>query len=370
MPPVLQLTEGVPVMAISKSAVSRRSVLKLGAAAGGVIFAPGVLRRAYAAREVNVAFTAGHEQAARAAFIDDFAKETGVTVNFVVRRTSPVTEVKMQVETKAYQWDVVGTIGRDVYLQIADFAEPLDYSNALLAALPKHLVGPGYAPYEIVATTFAYKAEKFPNQTLKWEDILNTSGAPGGRSLRNRVVEATEIALRISGVDPADNLKVLESPEGWDRVYKQLDQIKPVVDIWWTEQLPVQEIVNGEIVMAPGANSDLRRLNSQGGGMKMNWDRGFYKSHGFVIPKGAPNADIAKDFIIFAMQPERIAKYCSAMGPGPIVPGALDYVDPAAVPDMPTYPANLAQMASELSAYWAANAATITPRFNEWMLKG
>ena len=365
-----QPTVGFSPMKRLEKAVSRRSVLKLGAAAGGLIVAPGVLRRAYAAREVNVAFTAGHEAAARAAFIDDFAKETGVTVNFVVRRTSPVTEVKMQVETKAYQWDVVGTIGKDVYLQIADVVEPLDYSNPILASLPKNLVAPGYAPYEIVATTFAYKAETFPDRTLAWEDILNTSGAPGGRSLRNRVVEATEIALRISGVDPADIQKVLEAPDGWDRVYKQLDQVKPLIDIWWTEQLPVQEIVNGDIVIAPGANSDLRRLNGQGGGMKMNWDRGFYKPHGFVIPKGAPNADIAKDFIIFAMQPERIGKYCSAMGPGPIVPGALDYVDPAVVPDMPTFAANLEKMAPEISAYWAANAPTVTPRFNEWMLKG
>jgi putative spermidine/putrescine transport system substrate-binding protein len=357
-------------MTMPKKAVTRRSLLKTGVAAGGVMMAPGILKRAFAARSVNVAFTAGHEEAARAAFIDDFAKETGVTVNYIIRRTSPVTEVKMQVETKAYQWDLVATIGRDVYLQMADVTEPLDYSLPELAALPKNLAAPSYAPYEIVSTTMAYNAEQFKDKPLAWEDLLNTSGAPGGRSLRNRVVECTEVALRLLSIDPKDMQKFLESPEGWDRVYKKLDEVKPKINIWWTEQLPVQEIINKEIVIAPGANSDLRRLNRQGGNMALNWDRGFYKSQGFVIPKGAPNADIAKQFISFALKPERIGKYCGAMGPGPIIQGALDYVDPAVVPTMPTYPANFEKMASEMSAYWAANAAAITPRFNEWMLKG
>jgi putative spermidine/putrescine transport system substrate-binding protein len=356
-------------MVQSKHFVTRRSVIMAGAATAGMIAMPGVLRRAYAARELNIAFTAGHEEAARAAFIDDFAKETGVKVNYIIRRTSPVTEVRMQVETKAYQWDIVATIGRDVYLQLADFAEPLDYKLPELASLPKHLAAPNYAPYEIVSTTMAYNSGKF-SKPLAWEDLLNTTGAPGGRSVRNRVVEATEIALRLLGVAPNDMEKFLDSPEGWGRVYAKLDELKPMVSIWWTEQLPVQEIINGEIVIAPGANSDLRRLNSQGGKMAINWDRGFYKSHGFVIPKGAPNADIAKQFISFAFKPERIAKYCGAMGPGPIIPGALDYIDPSVVKTMPTYPANMEKMASELSGYWAANASKITTRFNEWIMKG
>lgn len=357
-------------MVNSKKSLSRRSVLKLGAATGGILFAPGIMRRAYAARELNIAFTAGHEEAARAAFIDDFANETGVTVNYVIRRTSPVTEVRMQVDTQAYQWDIVATIGLDVYLQIADVVEPLDYSQPELASLPAHLVAPGYAPYEIVATVMAYNADRFADRPLVWEDFLNTSGAPGGRTLRNRVVEATEVALRMSGVDPNDIQSVLESPEGWDLVYAKLDELRPLIDIWWTEQLPAQEIVNGEIVIAPGANSDLRRLNNQGGNLALNWDRGFYKPHGFVIPRGAPNADIAKEFITFAFQPERMGRYTGAMGPGPIIPGALDFVDPDVVPNMPTFPANMERMAPEISHFWSANAAEAATRFNEWMLQG
>jgi putative spermidine/putrescine transport system substrate-binding protein len=358
-------------MTSDKRTINRRSVLKFGAAtAAGFFAAPGVLRRAYAARELNIAFTAGHEAAARAAFLDDFEKDTGTKINFITRRTSPVTEVTMQVQTRAYQWDIVATIGRDVYLQMADYVEPLDYSQPELASLPENVKAPGYAPYEIVATLMSYKADLFAGKTLAWEDLLNTTGAPGGRTLRKRVVECVEIALRMSGVDHHDIQKTLESPGGWDMAFKKLDEIRPVIDIWWTEQLPVSQIVSGEIVIAPGANSDLRRLNNQGGNMALNWDRGFYKPQGFVVLKGAPNADIAKELIRYALKPERIGKYTGAMGPGPLIPGALDFVDPAIVPTMPTFPANLAKMAPEISAYWSANADEAATRFNEWLLKG
>lgn len=356
----------------STSSISRRSLLKTGAVSAGFLAMPGIVRRAYAARELNIAFTNGHENAARTAFIDDFAEETGVTINYIVRRTSPVTEVKMQVDTQSYQWDIVGTIARDIYLQIVDHVEPIDYDAIPeLGALPEDAKAPGYAPYELSAAVMAYDVDTFPDKAVTWEGILDTTNFPGGRTMRQRGKECAEIALRMSGVDPKDNKRMLESAEGWELIYAKLDEMRPLVNIWWTEEMPAQEIVNKEIVIAPAPLGDFARLNAQGANLVVNWDRGFYKHHGFVIPKGAPNADVAKEFLAFALKPERIAKYTEIMaGPGPIIPGAIELVDPTIAKTMPTYAENFAQMAPEVVEYWVRNASEVTTRFNEWILKG
>lgn len=352
---------------ISKG-ISKRRFLALGAA---TVFAPAVLRKAYAARTLNLGFNTSAIDAAKVHFADPFTEATGIPVNLVARRDNPVTEVKVQASSGSYQWDVSGAISGDTYWQVADLVEPLDLSDPKIAALPDYAREAGWVGYATVAFTMAYQTEEFAGRSLVWEDLLDKQKTPGTRALRKRVNENVELALRMSGVDAKDIYTVLASPEGWDRAFAKLDELKPVTDIWWDSDAQVLPLLgSGDLSICPNYNVDIVDVIAGGGKLSLNWDRGFFTSNGFLIPKGAPNADIAKQFISSSLDAKRMAAFCEALSYGPTVPGAVDFIAPENLNKLPTAPQNLAKIAPVDTKFWSANVAQATLRFNEWLLAG
>ncbi|ATN36000.1 hypothetical protein ACO34A_19530 [Rhizobium sp. ACO-34A] len=353
---------------MTSNGITKRTFLALGAS---TLFAPALLRKAYAARTLNLGFNTSAIEAAKSHFADPFTDATGIPVNLVARRDNPVTEVKVQATSGSYQWDVSGAISGDTYWQVADLVEPLDLSDPKLAALPDYAKTPGWVGYATVAFTMAYQTNEFPGRELVWEDLLDTQKTPGTRALRKRVNENVEIALRMSGVDPKDIYKVLSTSEGWDRAFAKLDELKPVTDIWWDSDAQVLPLLgSGDLSICPNYNVDIFDVIAGGGKLTLNWDRGFFTSNGFLIPKGTPNADIAKQFISFALDAKRMGGFCEALSYGPTVPGAIDFITPANLDRAPTAPQNLAKIAPIDTKFWSENASQATLRFNEWLLAG
>ncbi|PZQ50179.1 MAG: hypothetical protein DI556_08930 [Rhodovulum sulfidophilum] len=346
---------------------SRRAFLAGGTAA---LFTPAIARRAYAARELTLGFNTSAVDAARTLLAEPFTEATGIPVTVVARRDNPVTEVKVQTGSGSYQWDVSGAISGDTYWQVRDLVEPLDPQDPAIAALPGYAREDGWVGYATVGYTMAYQTEDFPGRELNWEDLLDEAGSPGTRALRKRVNENVEIALRMSGVDPKDIYGVLATSEGWDRAFAKLDELKPVTDIWWDSDAQVLPLLgSGDLSICPNYNVDLYEVIDGGGKLSLNWDRGLMTSNGFLIPKGAPNADLARQFISFALAPERIGTFCARLSYGPTVPGAVDFVPADILPRLPTAPQNVDKIAAMDSRFWSENASQATQRFNEWLLR-
>lgn len=352
---------------MTSNGISKRRFLTLGAA---TVFAPALLRRAYAARTLNLGFNTSAVEAAKIHFADPFTAATGIPVNLVARRDNPATEVKVQAASGSYQWDVSGAISGDTYWQVADLVEPLDLADPKIAVLPDYAKEAGWVGYATVGFTMAYQTEEFPGRALVWEDLLDKQATPGTRALRKRVNENVEMALRMSGVDAKDIYRVLAGSEGWDRAFTKLDQLKPVTDIWWDSDAQVLPLLaSGNLSICPNYNVDILDVISGGGKLSLNWDRGFFTSNGFLIPKGTPNADLARQFVSFSFDAGRMGAFCGALGYGPTLPGAVDSIAQELLANLPTAPQNREKIVPINTKFWSDNASQAALRFNEWLLR-
>src|SRR4051794_26084732 len=94
---------------------SRRDVLLAGAAAGVSMALPA---RVFAQAQVLTVADSGGPfgPAWDLAFVKPFEAEFGVKINHIARQHYPSTEIKVNVETKTYTWDVVIATLEDVHL--------------------------------------------------------------------------------------------------------------------------------------------------------------------------------------------------------------------------------------------------------------
>lgn len=65
-----------------------------------------------------------------------------------------------------------------------------------------------------------YDASKFKTPVTSWADFWNVTTFPGKRSLRKTAKFTMEIALLADGVKREDVYRVLATPEGVERVFK------------------------------------------------------------------------------------------------------------------------------------------------------
>src|SRR5579885_3109234 len=115
----------------SRYSLGRRDLLKGTAAGGAALAVSSPLFHAFAAETITVADPGGvWSPAADAAFVKPFEKETGISVNHIARQHYPSVEIKANVETKTYTWDVVIATDADVFeLAPQNLLGPLDWSR-------------------------------------------------------------------------------------------------------------------------------------------------------------------------------------------------------------------------------------------------
>ncbi|MEO9191552.1 MAG: extracellular solute-binding protein, partial [Acetobacteraceae bacterium] len=103
-------------------------------------------------------------------------------------------------------------------------------------------------------TVLAWDRDKYPGSPT-WGDFWDVTKFPGKRGLRKGARGNLEIALMADGVAPADVYKVLSTPEGVDRAFRKLDQLRPFL-VWWNTPEEASHILaSGDVLMtsAPSA---------------------------------------------------------------------------------------------------------------------
>jgi len=316
------------------------------------------------------------------AFVKPFAAATG-KATVMVDSDNPAPAIKAMVEAGNVTVDVASVEYADA-IRLCDegVLEPID-----AAALPAGADGTPAADdflagavtecgvsTDIWANVFAYDSTKFPEGPTKVADFFDLEKFPGKRGLRKGAKAVLEFALLGDGVAPADVYSVLSTPEGVDRAFAKLDTIKKDV-VWWEAgaQAP-QLLADGEVAMTTAYNGRIfaAALN-EGKPFQIVWDGQIYENEMFVVPKGAPNAADAMEFVKFATSTEGLRASAQQISYGPARKSSMKeeliFKDGKTVmaPHLPTAPENLTNALETSATFWVDHDAELNERFQAWL---
>ncbi|HHL21905.1 MAG TPA: ABC transporter substrate-binding protein [Aliiroseovarius sp.] len=293
-------------------------------------------------------------------------------------------EVKAQVESGNVTWDVVD-------VELSDAIRGCD--EGLLEEIDKSILppAPDGTPAEedfipgaltdcavaniVWSTIFAYDTSKMPNGPTTIADFFDLEKFPGKRGLRKGPKANLEMALAADGV-PSDQIyEVLSTPEGIDRAFAKLDTIKDSVVWWEAGAQPPQLLADGEVAMTTAYNGRIfNAVAAEGKPFQIVWDHQIFDLDLWVVPKGAPNKDLAMDFIAFSTATEQLANQASYISYGParkssapLVGTYISKPDLEMGPQMPTAPDNFKTAIQNDFEFWADNQDELNERFNTWL---
>jgi len=122
-----------------------------------------------------------------------------------------------------------------------------------------------------------------------------------------------------------------------DRAFKKLDQIKSAVDVWWTGGAQTSQLLKtGEVDMLYTWNGRAQVAIDDGAPVEMVWDGAVWAFEGWCILNGGPNVDLCREFIEYAADGDRQAKFTPHVAYGPTNPGAYASIDAERAKVLPT----------------------------------
>jgi putative spermidine/putrescine transport system substrate-binding protein len=228
---------------------------------------------------------------------------------------------------------------------------------------------------DIWSNVFAYDTTKFTGEVpTTAADFFDLAKFPGKRGLKKGAKAVLEFALLGDGVPAAEVYAVLDTPEGVDRAFAKLDTIKAETVWWEAGAQPPQLLADGEVVMATAYNGRIfAAAVGEGKPFQIVWDGQIYENEMYVVPKGAPNKDLALEFIKYATSTEGLRAQATQISYGPARKSAmleeLVYKDGKTVmaPHLPTAPENLTNALETSSAFWVDHDAELNERFQAWL---
>ena len=278
--------------------------------------------------------------------------------------------LQAKVKAGVPNWDVVEVESEELALGCADgIYEKIDWvklggkDKYLPAAVNECGVG------NIVwSTGLSYDGAKLKEAPKSWADFWDTKKFPGKRGFRKGPKYALEFALMADGVPAEEVYTVLSKPEGVDRAFKKLEELKSDI-IWWEAGAqPLQLLASGEVTMTTAYNGRISGLNrSEGKQFGFMFPGSIYAIDSWVILKDSPNKEAAMDFIAYASKAENQAKLPEyiAYGLPNVEAGAL--VPEKYRSELPTTPENLKGAVPLDVDFWTDHAEELTQRFNAWL---
>ncbi|MGH2550362.1 MAG: extracellular solute-binding protein [Thermomicrobiales bacterium] len=309
-----------------------------------------------------------YENAQDEAFFAPFQEMTGAQIQV---KKADIDRMKDQVNEQSVTWDLI-TVPMDMVLSLGreNYLSPIDYKIVDDTALiPEFALqfGVGVACY---STVMVYSPE-LVTVPKSWAEFWDVQ-APGEgeellpaatRILPHSPVGTLEFALLADGV-PANELYPLDI----ERAFSALERIRKNVVIWYEDgKQPIEVVLAGQAGM--GAAWNVRAVQfGDPAKLDYTWDGGMLSGDAWVIPAGAPNADVALDFINFATRAVPSANFSRLVPYGPINLDSLTLLRDDRMPILPNSPANKKVQFVQNWNWWADNVEDLGTRFDEWIL--
>ena len=297
-----------------------------------------------------------------------------------------LSEVKAQVESGHVTWDVIDVEHAEALLGCDEgLLEEID--PALLPAAPdgtlaeedffEGTIGDCGIGTVVWSTAYAYNRARLSPPPATIRDFFDLEKFPGRRGMRKSPKGNLEMALVADGVPPGRVYEVLATPEGIDRAFARLDRIKEQVLWWEVGAQPPQLLVDGEVVMSTAYNGRIFNASvAEGQPLAIVWDAQVLAIEKWAIVKGAPNLELALDFIRFASMSENMAAQASWISYAPVRRSAAALVgsyhaDPGLemAPHLPASPDNMKTAIWNDEEFWADHVDELNERFNAWLIE-
>lgn len=316
---------------------------------------------------VVVSYGGANKQAQTQAYYQPYGKKRGINV-IGAEWNGETAKLKSMVDTRTVNWDVVEIdsqlAGRGCEEGILEKIDP-----ALISSRRDMIVGalqPCAVGMFVSSTVLAYNPSRLKSTPNSWKDFWDVKKFPGKRGLRKGALYTLEIALLADGVSQKDIYKVLATPNGVDRAFRKLDQIKPHIQWWESGSQPPQYLLAGDVVMSSSYNGRITNARKEGKNLQLVWSSGIYEMDYWAIPKGSPRKDEALRFISFASLPENQKAFSDAIPYGPTNRKTLPLLAPAAAAELPTDPRNLNGAMPLNADFWIEYGEDLEQRFNAW----
>lgn len=347
-----------------KAGVSRRQFIRTASALAGASLAMPYVGRASAQENVLYVNTWGGtwEESARKNLFDPFTAKTGIEI----RTVSPVSFAKLaaQVRTGVYEFDVT-TLGV-VELARANNAGLIDNAEGKVVEdnlFPGALVANGIASHSF-GNAIVYRDDVYKDGgPQNWAEFWDADKFPGERSLQRYAGRVLGMALMADGVAP-ENL----FPYDLDRAFASLDKIKDRVAVWWTQGPQSTQIIRDGEVPAIGMWPDYAQTAiDDGAPATIVWNQAVVDTAFWVVAKDTPRAEAAWQYVQFAVEPERVARFAIESGSGPQNPKSFDFLTEEEAKGAVTSPAYRDQVVFFDVEKIMPQIDELQRRFDEWI---
>jgi putative spermidine/putrescine transport system substrate-binding protein len=314
-----------------------------------------------------VAYGGATQDAMREAFFEPFMAETGIAI---VEDTDPnLAKVRAMVTTGNVVWDILDQEAPDAALGCTEGVfEQIDYSKLDVDNYFEGTVGECGLGIYTAGNVLAYN-NKFVDEPPKtWADFWNLEKWPGKRGFWYTPKGALEFALMADDVAPADVYSVLGTPEGIDRAFAKLDEIKSEIVWWRTGGELINRLAAGEYAMTMAWNGRIdvaNRTDNQDFGIA--WEAGFTYVHDqWVVVAGTPNLEQAYEYLNFVTDPERQAVFMEHIAYSAANLDSYEHLDDNRLRDLPLSPVNVQHGVVVDETFWATHLDSLTERFTGW----
>lgn len=314
---------------------------------------------------VNFGGAAGEAQ--QTAFVEPLQKQKNIKI-LNVPYNGELAKIKAMVDTNNVVWDVVEVETADLSRGCDEgLFEQLDWDNIIAKdqLIPEAVHDCGMGVF-VWSTVMAYNGKSLKDAPNGWADFWDVEKFPGKRALRKGARYNLEFALMADGVAPKDVYQVLSTPEGVDRAFNKLNELKPHIQWWEAGAQPLQMLAAGDVVMSTVYNGRIAAANAEGQDLRIVWNGSIYDLDYYVIPMGSPNKALAEEFISFSAQPEQQIKHAQSINYGAINKSAIDNLDEATLAQMPNSPQNAEHALLSSYDYWADHGEELDQRFTAW----
>lgn len=309
------------------------------------------------------------QDAYRIALFEPFAKETGIKV-VEEEFGGEYAKLTAQIEAGRITWDLAAFESPQV-IEGCDEGAFVKLDWDALGGRDNQLV---YAAHDcgiasdVWATVLAYDADKLDPGPTSWQDYFDLQKFPGKRGAYKDARIMLEIALVADGV-PGDQIyDVLGTPEGVDRAFARLDEIKP--ELLWSESPAdgMQRLMAGDVVMAVNFNARVTGASRDNDrNLVIAWPAGFWVGTDYWVQiAGGPNPGPAARMLEFYSRPETQAELVKHLSYGVPSKEAYALMSDEVKAELPTTPERQKWAMVYSDDFWVDRQAALTERFNAW----